>query len=119
MPRTTSLPSSPLLDASGTYARPRALLSRSRTSTSPMREILELSKTQAARFLHPRWEDIPVCVGCPLVGCPSVGCPSVGCPPVGSPKLGYPLVDSPQWTIPPELDRAEFYSRGRAACRLW
>jgi hypothetical protein len=58
--RTTSLPSSPLLDASGAYASPRALLSRStlllrsRTSTWPMREIPQPSKTQAARFLHPR-----------------------------------------------------------------
>ena len=53
MARTTSLPSSPILDASGAYTRPRALLSRSRTSTSPMREIPQPSKTQAARFLHP------------------------------------------------------------------
>jgi hypothetical protein len=50
----------PLLDASGAYASPRALLSRStlllrsRTSTWPMREIPQPSKTQAARFLHPR-----------------------------------------------------------------
>jgi hypothetical protein len=60
MPRTTSLPSSPLLGASGAYARPRALLSRSRTLTPPMREIPEPSKTQAARFLYPRWENIPM-----------------------------------------------------------
>ena len=91
-PRTTSLPSFPLLDASGAYARPRALLS---TSMSPMREIPQPSKTQAARFLHPQLEDIPVCVGCPLVDCPSVSCPLVGCPPVGSPKPSYPLVGCP------------------------